>query len=131
MNLPASVAKMRTHCVGRYLVDLPEALELTTQSDVELYFGLTSDFRTVKMKVIDHSGTAITFNRTIRRRSSELAADFHFNSPSKNMLALDVKSRQFVDSFNEQLRLFSSPFLKCLDWCLLLQGALRDEVVVG
>lgn len=32
---------------------------------------------------------------------------------------------------DKQLRPFCAPFLKCLNWRLMLQGALRHEVVVG
>jgi len=43
----------------------------------------------------------------------------------------DVKSRLFVHPLDEQFRLFAAPLLQCLNGRLMLQSALRDEVVVG
>ena len=42
-----------------------------------------------------------------------------------------VKSRLFIDPFNEQLRLLCLPSLECLNRGSMMQGALRDAVVVG
>ena len=45
--------------------------------------------------------------------------------------ALRVKSRLFLHSLIEQFGLFVAPLLQCLKGRLMLQSALRDEVVVG
>ena len=44
---------------------------------------------------------------------------------------LGVKSRLFIDSFDEQIRFLLPPGLERLNWSLMMQGALRDAVVVG
>ena len=44
---------------------------------------------------------------------------------------VSVKSRLFVNLLNEQFWSFRLPSFQCLNGCLVLQGALRNEVVVG
>ena len=50
---------------------------------------------------------------------------------SKVSECIDVKSRLFIDSFDEQIRFLLPPGLERLNWSLMMQGALRDAVVVG
>ena len=45
--------------------------------------------------------------------------------------SLNVKSRLFLHPFDKQFRLFAAPLLQCLNRRLMLQSALRNEVVVG
>ena len=45
-------------------------------------------------------------------------------------LSVAVKSRMFVNLFNEQFGFLVLPFLKRLDWGLVVQRALRYVVVV-
>ena len=44
---------------------------------------------------------------------------------------LGVKTRVFMHSFDKQFGAFCSPFLECLNGREVVQGALRDAVVVG
>jgi Tle cognate immunity protein 4 C-terminal domain len=90
MNLPANLGPMRTHCVGRYLIDLPAALEQSPLSEVELYYGLTKDFETVKVRVADQTRSPTALKKLVDARVADLQANHHFESPSKNMFAARV-----------------------------------------
>ena len=45
--------------------------------------------------------------------------------------SLDVKTRVFIDVFDEQIGMSFAPSLEGLDGRLMLQSALRDAVVAG
>ena len=64
--------------------------------------------------------------RQIERRQA--AFDESLLSLSRS---LGVKSRLFLHPFDKQFRLFAAPLLQCLNRRLMLQSALRNEVVVG
>jgi len=83
IQLPA----MRTHCIGRYLIDLPEEYAMTPGSELELYYGLGKDFERVKVQLSRQQGDQPTLEKMIRKVSGDLQSEQHFKSPSKNMLA--------------------------------------------
>ena len=68
----------------------------------------------------DTARTALGFVRAIAKRVR-----------AAPLGCLRVKSRLFVDTFDEQFWPFFLPRFQCLNRCLVLQGALRDEVVVS
>ena len=82
---------MRTHCVGRYLIDLPADFEQMLASDVELTYGLDKNFRTVNVKVLRAAGPQPSFDSIVTKRASQLAAEYHFEAPSKSMLAFQQR----------------------------------------
>ena len=94
LNKNATLPEMRTHCAGRYLIDLPVGFEQEPSSDVDLIYGLGKDFRRVKVALLRESGTQPTFDSLVNKRAAELAADYHFKSPSKTMLALLQRKSQ-------------------------------------
>jgi hypothetical protein len=104
----AALPKMRTHCVGRYLIDLPDEFEQMLSSDVDLIYGLDKDFREVNVKVLRTSGSPPSFDRIVSKRAMELAATEHKDSPSKTQLA--IKKR--VD---EKTILIRSHYLSLVD----------------
>ena len=53
---PVGMPALHTVCLGRHLVDLPE--ELGLRGDVDLYYGLGKDFKTVKVRVLQVKGEA-------------------------------------------------------------------------
>jgi hypothetical protein len=69
----------RTHCLGRYLIDLPEDMGMPRLSHATLYFGLGSDFKTVEVQMprqeedIDRA----TFEKMVTIRRDELKNSFN------------------------------------------------------
>jgi Tle cognate immunity protein 4 C-terminal domain len=78
---------MRTHCLGRFLVDLPEGLEQTPGSEVDLTYGLDKNFRTIKVKVLRSIGSTPTLEATVAKLTTELSARRSDETPTKSMLA--------------------------------------------
>ena len=105
LDKTASLPAMRTHCVGRYLIDLPADFEQMLVSDVELTYGMDKNFRTVNVTVARAAGSQPSFDGIVNKRASELAANYHFESPSKTMLA----SRQRFNDNTELIRSYKSP----------------------
>jgi Tle cognate immunity protein 4 C-terminal domain len=87
---------MRTHCVGRYLINLPEAFEQTPGSDVEFIYGLDKDFQKINVKVARATNDQPTFNEIVAKRTASLAGSWHRKAPSKSMLAAEQKVREDV-----------------------------------
>lgn len=79
--------KMRTHCIGRYQIDLPEEYILDMVSYLTLYFGLDKNFDTVEIQNHRERGESPTLARLVAAEKAELVNREHFKSPSKNMLA--------------------------------------------
>ena len=105
LDKTASLPAMRTHCVGRYLIDLPADFEQMLVSDVELTYGMDKNFRTVNVTVARAAGSQPSFDGIVNKRASELAADYHFKSPSKTMLAF----RQRLNETTALVRSYDSP----------------------
>jgi hypothetical protein len=115
LDKTVTIPATRTHCVGRFLVELPTVLEQTPGSDVELIYGLDKDFRKIQVRAPVQVGQSVAFNKTIQLRVSELTGRAHFESASKNMLALQkdlrpgavlvraYKSPHLLDSFQSEL----------------------------
>lgn len=101
---------MRTHCIGRYLIDLPEEFAMTPGSDLTLYYGLGKDFEKVKVTVPRQRGEQPEFNQLLRKVVNELKTDSHYESPTKNMLfnvkELD-KNLTFIQAYKNSLSLES------------------------
>lgn len=100
-----SLGPMRTHCIGRYLIDLPDALEISPHSDVELIYGLDKNFKIAKVQVPERSGGAKAYRSLVLSRNAELRRDESFKSPSKTMLAY---SREIEPGLNV-IRAYESP----------------------
>lgn len=96
---------MRTHCVGRYLIDLPADFEQMLASDVELFYGLDKNFRKVNVKVLRSAGPQPSFDTIVNKRAAELAAEHHFKAASKSMLAFQQRPGENV----ALIRAYESP----------------------
>jgi hypothetical protein len=83
IQLPA----MRTHCIGRYLIDLPEEYAITPASELELYYGLGKDFERIRVQIPRQHADQPTLGKMVRTAAGDLEVRQHFESPSKNMLA--------------------------------------------
>lgn len=88
LNKTASALDTRTHCVGRFLIDLPADFEQTKGSDVDLIYGLGKDFRSVKVQVLRAEGSQPSLDSLVKTRSAELSSQDHLKSASKSMLAM-------------------------------------------
>ena len=77
---------MRTHCIGRLLIDLPDDFELAPLSEVELIYGLDENWRKVKVTVPGTDDPQSTLQTLTAKRMAELTARFSQETPSKNFL---------------------------------------------
>lgn len=88
MNKTIQIPTMRTHCIGRYLIDLPEEYVMTPGSELTLYYGLGKDFEKVLVQVQRQSGELPELDKLVRKASGEFQSQHHFKTPTKNRLAL-------------------------------------------
>lgn len=67
-------SERQTHCLGRYLIDLPEGFGQLSGSwgDIELYYGLDKDFELVHATVHPESFTPEQFEARVAQRVKEL-----------------------------------------------------------
>ena len=85
----------------------------------------------------EHSAAYSASNTSIgedgERSQSAVSAQPHelHSSQIAKINALHVKSRLFLNGIDEELRLVGAPSAQRLNGRLVLQSALRDEVVVG
>lgn len=91
---------MRTHCIGRLLIDLPEDFEHSPLSEVELVYGLDENWRKVKVTVPRIDESQPTLQALKAKQVAELTARYEADTPTKNMLALT----RAVDSETELVR---------------------------
>ncbi|HLO65273.1 MAG TPA: T6SS immunity protein Tli4 family protein [Azonexus sp.] len=87
MNDTIELPEMRTHCIGRYQIDLPEEFVMTKGSYMALYYGLDKNFQKVEIQNHRQRGDSPSLERLVGAEKSALVNDEHFRSPSKNMLA--------------------------------------------
>lgn len=88
MNKTIQMPTMRTHCIGRYLIDLPEEYVMTPGSELTLYYGLGKDFEKVQVTAPQQRGELPAFNNLVRKASNEFQSQHHFETPTKNRLAM-------------------------------------------
>jgi len=94
---------MRTHCVGRYLIDLPESFAWAETPDATLYYGLDADHKTVDVRIIDCAATREEFIAGVTTRAREIASEENEVS-GESML---VRNEELKDG-NVLLRYFDS-----------------------
>ena len=64
---------IQTHCVGRYLIDLPESMGNAKVSNVILYFGLGKNFKQVEIDMPENNSvTPAVFEQFVNSRRMEL-----------------------------------------------------------
>lgn len=86
MTLPSILSKVTTHCIGRYLVDIPDVFVLSPGSGGQFYFGLDKGFRTVDFSVPVTKGGQQTLDAIVEGRVKDLVSTYHFRSVSHNKL---------------------------------------------
>jgi hypothetical protein len=102
MTLPPDLAKATTVCIGRYLVDIPNAFAPTSATYAQFYYGLDNNFRTVDFSILSSSGDQAVLDAIVEKRVGELTSTYHFSSASKNMLAANRR----IENGNRLLRVY-------------------------
>jgi len=88
---------MRTHCIGRYLVDLPKDFEQTLNDYATLTYGLGTDFKTAEVEIISTGATPELFKAAVMKRRAEIASEWN-RAANASMLAYEkeISSTQFL-----------------------------------
>lgn len=79
---------MKTQCVGRYLFDLPESFVWGDFPEVELYYGLDNDFKTVSVQIVDTHSSEERFKVRVSQRAQSIATTWN-EKVNASMLVLD------------------------------------------
>lgn len=75
-NVSELTRAMRTYCIGRHLVDLPESFQPSYRaSSATLYFGRDENFETVEVQVVAQDVKPEQFEADVERRSAQIAAE--------------------------------------------------------
>lgn len=90
-TVPHLMRNMKTQCVGRYLLDLPESfkriyLPAGSTGDATFYFGHGADFRTVNVTVVAHPVTPERFESAIAERAGALAGGVNYETNGSMLL---------------------------------------------
>jgi hypothetical protein len=65
--------QLKTHCVGRYLIDLPEDMGDPSVLSAEFYYGLDKEFKTIEASMPQGEGMEFDdFRRRVTERLNEL-----------------------------------------------------------
>lgn len=81
---------LRTHCFGRFLIDLPESFQPRYRAaSVTLYYGRDEDFKTVEAKVVDENVTPERFANAVKQRSAQIAAAINYKTNGPMLLLED------------------------------------------
>jgi Tle cognate immunity protein 4 C-terminal domain len=80
--------QMRTHCLGRLLLELPDDFEQTLGSDVEFTYGLDKSFRRTKIELSGVANRGSVLREAAAREIAKLTSLQHSRSASKNMLSM-------------------------------------------
>jgi Tle cognate immunity protein 4 C-terminal domain len=73
---------LRTVCVGRMLVDLPE--EMTLSGDVEFFYGLTADHVRAKVQAVKANAGRRDLERAVNERIAELKNRYERKAPEQH-----------------------------------------------
>jgi hypothetical protein len=72
MKIAQITGKLETHCIGRYLIDLPEGYLIAPHSQVTLTYGVSSDFEKVDIEVLEESISEKEFLSFLAYRQKEI-----------------------------------------------------------
>ncbi len=81
---------MKTRCVGRYLVDLPESFHWLNP-DLTLYFGRDENFNKLEVLVPINNATEVSFEKAVGVEAAKLKAEKLFDQPTKSLLVAEVR----------------------------------------
>ena len=65
---------MKTQCVGRYLVDLPDSFNWL-DPNITLYYGRDENFKTLDVNVLDDKATSESVVKEIAARATKISAE--------------------------------------------------------
>ncbi|WP_162455177.1 T6SS immunity protein Tli4 family protein [Pseudoxanthomonas kalamensis] len=73
---PMDTTDWKTHCFGRFLVDLPETFRVNYRvSSVTLYFGRDENFETVDVQISEEGISSDEYIAAVEKRSEQIAAE--------------------------------------------------------
>lgn len=81
---------MRTRCVGRFLIDLPDTFVWAETPYATLYYGLDADHKTVDVQIIDSESGSEKFKARVQKRVNAISAEV--NSESEESMLIEVRS---------------------------------------
>jgi hypothetical protein len=90
-NHASAMQQMKTHSIGRHLVDLPDGFEALAGNRVDLYFGLDADASKITASLLARLASSDEFLARVRKRLADLAAERH-DVLDKPMLIRDKAS---------------------------------------
>lgn len=76
---------MKTQCMGRYLVDLPDSFKWL-HPDVTLYYGQGRDFKTLEVQVLDTKATPESFDKAVGEEAAKIRAETIFGTSTSLLL---------------------------------------------
>jgi hypothetical protein len=85
-NVTKMTSSMQTWTLGRAQFDLPTGWIFRTGSDVQLYYGLGSDHKTVEVKVLGEGVSQQRFDAAVDERASRIAAVKNYKQSNVPML---------------------------------------------
>ena len=103
---PFVMPALATVCVGHHLIDLPEELQL--RGEAVLYYGLTADFTTVEVRVLQAKGPESAFSGFVETESARAAGRYSARTPNKNYLA----NQREIGKFIHVIRVHKEPVMK-------------------
>lgn len=77
---------MRTQCVGRYLIDLPESFVWGEFPEVVFYYGLDADFKEVSVQIVDAHSSPDKFNSRVAVRINAIAGSKNLDANGSMLL---------------------------------------------
>lgn len=80
---------MKTQCVGRYLVDLPDSFNWL-DPNITLYYGRDENFKTLDVNVLDDKATSESVVKEIAARATKISAET-LDKTGKSTLLAQVK----------------------------------------
>ena len=86
---------MQTHCVGRYLIDVPESFVWNEFPQVELYYGMDENFKTVNVQIVDAHSNLQKFEDRVSKRIATIAAEKN-EKTGGSMLVMEKKTGSHI-----------------------------------
>lgn len=89
------IQKMQTHCVGRYLIDLPGDLDQrypagSDASDATFYFGHDADFKTVDVSVWAEGLDEKKFAASVTKRAHGIASETNYEKNAPMLMSQET-----------------------------------------
>ncbi|RPE74671.1 T6SS immunity protein Tli4 family protein [Vulcaniibacterium tengchongense] len=86
---------MRTHCVGRFLIELPLEFRqrhsaVDSAADATFYFGHDADFKTIDVSVVGEGLDTAAFDSRVKQRAETLSVQTNYEKNASMLVAEQV-----------------------------------------